>query len=97
MPILTFAVETSCDETSVAILSDYNVLSNIISSQYFHSEYGGIVPELASRAHIKAIDKIVSSAFEKSGIKNNDIKNFVNGKGPFKTKKSFEKFWKDFK
>jgi len=82
MPILTFAVETSCDETSVAILSDYNVLSNIISSQYFHSEYGGIVPELASRAHIKAIDKIVSSAFEKSGIKNNDINLVAATKGP---------------
>ncbi|MCI0450524.1 MAG: tRNA (adenosine(37)-N6)-threonylcarbamoyltransferase complex transferase subunit TsaD [Chlorobi bacterium] len=82
MAIFTFAVETSCDETSAAILSDNTVLSNVISSQYFHSEFGGIVPELASRAHIKTIDKIAGSALEKSGIKKNNINLVAATRGP---------------
>lgn len=73
MPELIFAIESSCDETSAAILHGHKVLSNIISSQLFHSEYGGIVPELASRAHIEAIDLISSEAFKKAGVSKNDV------------------------
>jgi N6-L-threonylcarbamoyladenine synthase len=73
MPLVTFAIESSCDETSAAILRDNAVLSNIISSQHFHSEYGGIVPELASRAHVKAIDEIASSAIKQANVSKHEI------------------------
>lgn len=68
MPEFIFSIETSCDETSAAVLDGNKVMSNIISSQMFHSEFGGIVPELASRAHIKIIDEIVNESFQKAGI-----------------------------
>lgn len=58
------AIETSCDETSAAIIENSQILSNIVSSQYFHSKYGGVVPELASRAHLQAIIDIVKKALE---------------------------------
>lgn len=61
------AIESSCDETSASVISNNKVLSNIISSQHFHGKFGGVVPELASRAHIQAISFIVNSAFKKSG------------------------------
>lgn len=73
MPLITFAIESSCDETSAAILRDNAVLSNIISSQHFHSQYGGIVPELASRAHVEAIDEIAASAINKAKVSKRDI------------------------
>jgi N6-L-threonylcarbamoyladenine synthase len=73
MDLVTFAIESSCDETSAAVLRENEVLSNIISSQHFHSLYGGIVPELASRAHINAIDEIVKTAINNAGISKNDI------------------------
>lgn len=65
MKILAF--ETSCDETSAAVLENQKVLSNVISSQLFHSEYGGVVPEIASRAHVKNILTITQKALEDSG------------------------------
>jgi N6-L-threonylcarbamoyladenine synthase len=73
MTLINFAIESSCDETSAAILRDNAVLSNIISSQHFHSEYGGIVPELASRAHVEAIDEIASSAIKQAKVSLSDI------------------------
>lgn len=60
-------IETSCDETSAAILSGKSVLSNIISSQTVHLKFGGVVPELASRAHLRKIQPIVAEALEKAG------------------------------
>jgi N6-L-threonylcarbamoyladenine synthase len=82
MSITIFAIETSCDETSAAILKDNRILSNIISSQLFHTEYGGIVPELASRAHISAIDRIADAAISESGIGKNDIDIVAATNGP---------------
>jgi N6-L-threonylcarbamoyladenine synthase len=82
MSIITFAIESSCDETSAAILNDSCVLSNIISSQLFHKEYGGIVPELASRAHISSIDSIVHRAFEEAEIERNDVNLVAATRGP---------------
>jgi len=65
----TLGIETSCDETSCAILKDYKVLSNItISSMKEHKKYGGVVPEIATRAHLKNIDKVLSGALTTSGI-----------------------------
>jgi N6-L-threonylcarbamoyladenine synthase len=60
------AIESSCDETSAAVLAGGELRSVVISSQYFHGEYGGIVPELASRAHLKAILPIVEEALLKA-------------------------------
>lgn len=71
MRILAF--ESSCDETSVSIVEDSKILSNIISSQYFHAKYGGVVPELASRAHLKIIAHLTNLAFEKANKTISDI------------------------
>lgn len=67
------AIESSCDETSVAVVEHNKILSNIISSQYFHSMYGGVVPELASRAHIKSISNLTSQALTESKKSMSDI------------------------
>ena len=63
------AIETSCDETSVAIIKDKQVLSNIIASQIaIHQQYGGVVPELAARAHSENIGIVFQAAVEKAKI-----------------------------
>ena len=82
MAEIIFAIETSCDETSASILEDNAVLSNIISSQFIHNKYGGIVPELASRAHIQSISSIVNSAFETAGIHKKEITLCTATQGP---------------
>ena len=65
----TLGIETSCDETSCAILKNYKVLSNItISSLSEHKKYGGVVPEIATRAHLKNIDKVLQFALKKAKI-----------------------------
>jgi len=77
-----FAFETSCDETSAAVLMDNVVVSNVVSSQLFHTEYGGIVPELASRAHISIIHRISLSALKDAGISVKDIDIVCATQGP---------------
>ena len=69
------AVETSCDETAAAILENgTRVLSNVVASQTeFHKKYGGIVPEVASRKHIEAINPVIAEALEKAGKKFKDL------------------------
>ena len=62
------AIESSCDETSVAIIRDSEVLCNIISSQHFHSQYGGVIPELASRAHLHSISMITREALAQAEL-----------------------------
>ena len=76
------AVETSCDDTSVSIISDRLIESNIISSQVDHSKLGGVVPEIASRAHQKNIIYIVESALSKSGKSINDLDAIAYTNGP---------------
>jgi len=68
MSINILAIESSCDETSAAVLADGRVLSNTILSQDVHEIYGGVVPELASRAHQRHIIAIVDAALKESGI-----------------------------
>jgi N6-L-threonylcarbamoyladenine synthase len=65
--MLVLGIETSCDETAAAVAEDRKILSSVVLSQEIHSGFGGVVPEIASRAHIKAIVPVVSSALEKSG------------------------------
>lgn len=72
MPII-FAIESSCDETSAAVCKDGKILSNFIANQSVHEKYGGVVPELASRAHMQNIVPVVDTALREAGIKLNDI------------------------
>ncbi len=64
MPLTILAIESSCDETSVSICKDGQILSNIIATQKVHEKYGGVVPELASRAHIQNIVPVMSEAMK---------------------------------
>ena len=83
-PILCLGIESSCDETSAAIVdSDRNILSHIIYSQIpEHQKYGGVVPELAARAHILAIDEVIKQTLEKAGKTINDIDVIAATAGP---------------
>ena len=80
--MIILGIETSCDETAVSVLKDGKLLADIVSSQFFHSEYGGVVPELASRAHLKAIVPIFNEALEKSKISKDDINAIAATYGP---------------
>jgi len=71
--IKILAIESSCDETSAAVVSGGKPLSNVISSQHFHSKYGGVVPELASRAHLQSISEIVRHSLVNSNCTIEDI------------------------
>ena len=73
MSIVILGIETSCDDTSAAVLKDGFELSNVISGQEVHREFGGVVPELASRAHQQNIIPVVDMAIRKAGIRKKDI------------------------
>ena len=75
-------IETSCDETSAAVLKDGRVVSNIISSQLMHSAYGGVVPELASRAHERMIVRVVDEALAGAGVRKEEIGGVASTRGP---------------
>ena len=75
-------IESSCDETSVAILSDEEVKINLISSQHFHKTYGGVVPELSSRAHLQMVKPLIDSALQSANIKINEIDLIAATAGP---------------
>lgn len=67
------AIESSCDETSAAVLRDGIVLSNLIATQQVHEQYGGVVPELASRAHMQHIVPVVDAALKNAGVSKEEI------------------------
>src|SRR5437868_5427922 len=67
------AIESSCDETSAAVCRDGKILSNIIASQKVHEQYGGVVPELASRAHMQNIVPVVDVALKKANVSLSEI------------------------
>ena len=69
----TLGIETSCDETSIAVIVDGKLKSNLISSQDFHVKYGGVVPELSSRAHLQMIQPLVKQALEEAEIKRDEV------------------------
>ena len=75
-------IESSCDDTSAAIICDGKVLSNIVANQEIHAKYGGVVPELASRAHQQHIVPVVHQAIEQAGIKKENIDAIAFTKGP---------------
>ena len=73
MPLHLLAIESSCDETSASVCTDGRILSNIIATQKIHEQYGGVVPELASRAHMQNIVPVVDAALSKAGITSADL------------------------
>jgi len=75
-------IETSCDETSAAVFKDGKLLSNATVVQLFHSEHGGVVPELASRAHLKLIIPIVDEALRKASVDKTDLDAVAAVHGP---------------
>ena len=75
-------IETSCDETSAAILGGGKVLSNVVSSQRCHTDFGGVVPELASREHERLIVSIVEAAMTEANIAKNDLDLIAATAGP---------------
>ena len=80
---LAFSIETSCDETSVAIVNHNNkIISQITLNQQEHNKYGGVVPEIASRAHLQILQKIIPSCFEKAKLTISDIDFFCATCGP---------------
>ncbi len=82
MGVTILAIESSCDDTSVAVIKDGFVLSNLIASQEIHMNYGGVVPELASRAHQVNIVPVTQQAIFKAGIKIDDINAVAFTRGP---------------
>ncbi|HLD52241.1 MAG TPA: tRNA (adenosine(37)-N6)-threonylcarbamoyltransferase complex transferase subunit TsaD [Sediminibacterium sp.] len=73
MSVTILAIESSCDETAAAVCKDGMILSNIIASQSVHEKYGGVVPELASRAHMQNIVPVVDQAIKNAGITLTDL------------------------
>ncbi len=73
MSVCILAIESSCDETSAAVCRDGVILSNIIATQSVHEKYGGVVPELASRAHMQHIVPVVDEALKQAGVDMKDL------------------------
>ncbi len=80
--ITILGIESSCDDTSAAIIRDGVILSNVVASQKVHEEYGGVVPELASRAHQQNIIPVVELAIKKAGINRNEVSAVAFTRGP---------------
>lgn len=79
---IILGIESSCDDTSAAVIRDGYLLSNVIASQDVHKAYGGVIPELASRAHQQNIVPVVSQAIDRAGIKKEDITAIAFTRGP---------------
>src|SRR5215213_872438 len=77
-----FAIESSCDETSAAVCKGGKILSNFIANQTVHEKYGGVVPELASRAHLQQIVPVVDVALQQAGIHLTDVDAFALTQSP---------------
>ena len=80
--IIILGIESSCDDTSASVIKNGAILSNIISSQIIHANYGGVVPELASRAHQKNILPVVVEAIKNAGITKKDLSAIGFTRGP---------------
>jgi len=80
--IIILGIESSCDDTAAAVLRDGEILSNCIASQEAHREYGGVVPEVASRAHQENIVPVVDLALKKAGVKKEELSAIAFTQGP---------------
>ena len=82
MSEIILGIESSCDDTSAAVIKDGYLLSNVLASQDVHKAYGGVIPELASRAHQANIVPVVSEAINRAGIAPEDITAIAFTRGP---------------
>ncbi len=82
MSITILGIESSCDDTSAAVIRDGLLLSNVIASQSVHEEYGGVVPELASRAHQQNIVPVVKAALDRAGVTKEELSAIAFTRGP---------------
>ena len=82
MPEIILGIESSCDDTSAAVIRDGYLLSNVLASQNVHKSYGGVIPELASRAHQINIVPVVSEAITRAGVSPEDITAIAFTRGP---------------
>ena len=80
--MVVLGIESSCDETAAAVYADGQILSNIIASQSVHEQFGGVVPELASRAHHQTISKTVKQALNEAGLVMSEIDSIAVTQGP---------------
>ena len=81
-PVCILAIESSCDDTSAAVLRDGILLSNVTAGQAVHDAYGGVVPELASRAHQQNIVPVVDLALKKAGVTKEELSAIAVTLGP---------------
>ena len=81
-PVFILAIESSCDDTAAAVLKDDQVLSNIVANQLIHNEFGGVVPELASRAHQQNIVPVIDAALKKANISKKQLSAIAFTQGP---------------
>ena len=81
-PVYILGIESSCDDTSASVICDAKVLSNVVANQEVHSKYGGVVPELASRAHQQNIVPVVQQAIEQANITKEQLSAIAFTKGP---------------
>ena len=81
-PVVILAIESSCDDTSAAVIVDGILRSNVIASQKVHEEYGGVVPELASRAHQQNILPVVDTAIKRAGVTKEELSAIAFTRGP---------------
>jgi N6-L-threonylcarbamoyladenine synthase len=81
-PVYILAIESSCDDTAAAVLQNAKVLSNVVARQSVHEEYGGVVPELASRAHQQNIVPVIDVALSKAGVDKNQLSAVAFTQGP---------------
>ena len=91
--IIVLGIETSCDETSVAIVKNgREVLSNVINSQIdIHTEYGGVVPEIASRCHTEVINQVTKQALKEANLNLKDIDVIAGTYGPGLVRSTFSR------
>ena len=82
MKTVILAIESSCDDTSAAVLVDGLLCSNVTASQKVHEEYGGVVPELASRAHQQNIVPVIDTALRRAGVHRDEINAIAFTRGP---------------
>jgi N6-L-threonylcarbamoyladenine synthase len=80
--VTILAIESSCDDTSAAVIKDGVMLSNFIATQTIHEQYGGVIPELASRAHQSNIVPVVEAALQKAGVSKHDLNAIAFTRGP---------------
>jgi len=80
--MLILGIETSCDETAVAILNGNEILVNLVSSQLLHQQFGGVVPEFASREHMRLLDQMVKEAFVQTGLQPENLDGIAVTRGP---------------